>query len=1310
MAPPRGEVDTSSATATTKTTSSNKSRVDKDGNAATASTTAMEQETTIGPDLNGSKPPLDTKLYRQIMLPNGLWCLLIQDTVAMHQHDGQPMGFSSDDEDDEEEDEDAEMDEEAKTTSKKSSRGRGKKQKGDSDDENDDEGNDDEGGDDDDDGDSEDEEYDGGGIRDAAAALLVGAGSAYDPIECQGMAHFLEHLLFMGSEKYPGENEFGSFVSKHGGCDNAWTDLEYTVYHLSIPQEYLWPALDRLVQHFVAPLLLESAVDRELQAIESEFQLNRPSDECRRSQLICATSEADHYYSKFGWGNLRSLRDIPKKAHGVDPLKELRTFFNRYYYAANMRLVVMGANTLDQLQKQVQDIFCQIQALPRVDPKQQQQEECATTAPELPLPVDPQEITSWKANENYNSPLAKMGSPFTQKTSLQKIFRIVPLKQRHKLVLTWPIPAQIDKWKGKPCEFVSHLLGHEGAGSLLSYFRKCNWATGCSAGVGDDEQASSHWFFTFSVTLSKEGLKEWKQVVSAVYAYIGMLRMYSLGSTSTSSSATTESGGWPVWLYDELKQIDQVSYLYSDEESPEDVVCGLVENMAPHYKIPPARVLDGFALLFEFDVNGIHDLLEKYLPPTNARIDLTSSDFGKYAEMDLSLDPDSTDTRVHNLIIHEEEEVFDPKAWKPQIEPNFETFFWCSEVPAKLLEEWDKLAQPQKPLLPFSLPQENPFVPSKYDLKELPPGDSHHPLLNSTIKVCTMVGKTKQWFPATVVQYDSTKNEIRLSYEDEEDQWHGVDMALVDMKPDMLTPDFEGTLDKKKKKYRILSLALPGAGIARKFGDESDFDAEEGKSFPPVPPILPLSRLPKEISTSNALRMWYLQDRNFHRPITELRLQVICADANKTPLHKACADLLIELLHDTTLETSYLASVCDLASHLETTCIGFAFRFHGFDDKLLALFEGVFKVFVGFRGCEKELPTFIKPGRFEACLEILKRKYTNRGMTASGLSHSLRLKAIRKNYWSSSQQLKSLTDLTVETFAKTASSILESFAVESLIHGNVGMEDAKRAKELILSLIGDKGLKRQKYPMQSIMKVPAVKKHHYITVPSKDPTENNTGVEVYIQVGKDNLKERVLVDLLVHMMDDPIFNQIRTKDQFGYDVECAVRWTFGIMGVLFRVVSNVKSAQEIVSRIDKFLLDFRKDTLEKMSDSDFMEHLVALSTQKLDMFNSMPEETDVYWDEIVNGRFSWQVWRDEALILRQFTKAEVIAAFDEWLNPENERNILAVQVIGGGNPEVSIGRPDVEPSSFGDYADQQVDKFHQLCKNQLWGRINSKLF
>jgi nardilysin len=161
--------------------------------------------------------------------------------------------------------------------------------------------------------------------------MIVGVGSMYDPVECGGMAHFLEHLLFMGSKKYPDENAYDAFMSKHGGHDNAYTEMEHTTYHFEIPQEHLAAALDIFAQFFIAPLMLESSIERELQAIESEFQLVKNSDNTRAQQLMshtCGRAPYEHPVAKFGWGNYRSLKEIPER-HGHDPLKMMREFYDK---------------------------------------------------------------------------------------------------------------------------------------------------------------------------------------------------------------------------------------------------------------------------------------------------------------------------------------------------------------------------------------------------------------------------------------------------------------------------------------------------------------------------------------------------------------------------------------------------------------------------------------------------------------------------------------------------------------------------------------------------------------------------------------------------------------------------------------------------------------------------------------------------------------------------------------------------------------------------------------------------------------------
>ncbi len=88
----------------------------------------------------------------------------------------------------------------------------------------------------------------------AAAAVNVAAGSNSDPAEFNGLAHFLEHMLFLGTAKYPDSGEYQEFIDSHGGSHNAYTAYENTNYYFEIDAGWLEPSLDRFSQFFIAPL------------------------------------------------------------------------------------------------------------------------------------------------------------------------------------------------------------------------------------------------------------------------------------------------------------------------------------------------------------------------------------------------------------------------------------------------------------------------------------------------------------------------------------------------------------------------------------------------------------------------------------------------------------------------------------------------------------------------------------------------------------------------------------------------------------------------------------------------------------------------------------------------------------------------------------------------------------------------------------------------------------------------------------------------------------------------------------------------
>lgn len=105
----------------------------------------------------------------------------------------------------------------------------------------------------------------------SAAALDVKVGCSLDPRPLYGVAHFLEHMLFMGTEKYPDESEYSKFIENNGGMNNAYTSLTDTNYHLDISNDAFEEALERFSDFFKGPTFKQESTEREMNAVDSEY-------------------------------------------------------------------------------------------------------------------------------------------------------------------------------------------------------------------------------------------------------------------------------------------------------------------------------------------------------------------------------------------------------------------------------------------------------------------------------------------------------------------------------------------------------------------------------------------------------------------------------------------------------------------------------------------------------------------------------------------------------------------------------------------------------------------------------------------------------------------------------------------------------------------------------------------------------------------------------------------------------------------------------------------------------------------------------
>jgi hypothetical protein len=175
----------------------------------------------------------------------------------------------------------------------------------------------------------------------AGSAVAFDAGSWSDPSEHAGVAHFLEHMVFMGSARYPEQDVLFAFLAQHGGSGNAYTASETTNYFLEVDPPFLLRATSIMADSVIAPLLSEAAAVAEINAVNAEHAKNRARDGWRIDMLARSFAIPHHELTRFGTGNEETLRLS---------LPALRAFHAKHYTASHAAAAVVGPSSLDDLQ------------------------------------------------------------------------------------------------------------------------------------------------------------------------------------------------------------------------------------------------------------------------------------------------------------------------------------------------------------------------------------------------------------------------------------------------------------------------------------------------------------------------------------------------------------------------------------------------------------------------------------------------------------------------------------------------------------------------------------------------------------------------------------------------------------------------------------------------------------------------------------------------------------------------------------------------------------------------------------------------
>lgn len=389
------------------------------------------------------------------------------------------------------------------------------------------------------------------------AALTLPVGSLENPTDQLGLAHYLEHMVLMGSKRYPQPDNLAEFLKKHGGSHNASTASYRTAFYLEVENDALQPAVDRLADAIAEPLLDPVNADRERHAVNAELTMARSRDGLRMAQVGAETLNPEHPSSRFSGGNLETLRDKPgSKLHDA-----LTAFYHRYYSANLMKAVIYGNQPLPELQKIAAATFGRVA-------------NHHATVPDISVPVV---------------------------TDKQKgiIIHYVPAQPRKHLKIEFRIDNNSDKFRSKTDTLIGYLIGNRSKNTLSDWLQNQGLADSISAGA-DPVIDRNGGVFSIAISLTDKGQANRDEVIAAVFSYLNQLRTEGIDQR----------------YFDEVAHVLDLDFRYPSITRDMDYIEWLVDTML---RVPVADTLVAPYIADDYDAQAIGARLEG-MTPENARI------------------------------------------------------------------------------------------------------------------------------------------------------------------------------------------------------------------------------------------------------------------------------------------------------------------------------------------------------------------------------------------------------------------------------------------------------------------------------------------------------------------------------------------------------------------------------------------------------------------------------------------------------------------------------------------------------------------
>ena len=756
--------------------------------------------------------------------------------------------------------------------------------------------------------------------------------------------------------------------------------------------------------------------------------------------------------------------------------------------------------------------------------------------------------------------------------------RVAPARDAARdLRLVWPLPSIRRKWRTRPCDLAAHCLGHEGPKSALAQLRRSGLAAGLVAGVSGDgvsDSVACGALFAVSVDLTEAGVARWAEVVGCVLAHArACLRELSDDTLGRLSA--------------ELRKVERLNFDFEEDGEVDDLVEGLAALMLPHDGVDREHLLEvaGGCLLAPFDDDAI-EVLRVLADPTKCRVELSTAAFrGDECPPEVPCAPGCPRCAGRGGFHAALAKLMPAKPPPPPA---------SNDIPAT----WAPFAH-LATRRPAESPQIEPRFGTEHWTAPVPPSLLEAWSTCDDWPALGLPAPNAFVVDAPALKPGSTKARPAPSADEEAD----ADRAAQACK------DFADAWRRR----------AGGPAKKKRKGKPSSADVALSKlveGFPAAPDATDAA--PALIGD-----VWVLpRPERFELPTLYVRARLTGAAA-PTVVDAATLQLVSALVADAVAEELYPATVAGLdytiSAVLDADALALSLKCGGFDEKVPALFDAL------LRGVRRAADEVVEPRAFAAAKSEVALSLENAWHDADRHARRLRLCCLAPGRrFAPAQRRAALQSVDAVACQRWLRAFLDGCSRSALVGGN-GAADAARSVDASLRTVSTVATARTCGPVARLPRCHA----YHVDAAGEDAEGRACALECYWQLGPDSPAARLLADLLEAVIDEPLYDQLRTKEQLGYSVSCGSRWTDGIVGFGICVTSKEAHPDYVAGRVDAFLREFRREVMKPSFAEDLVEHGAALALRRGEKHRSPRELADHAWEGIVRRaagpvRFSYR--------------------------------------------------------------------------------------